>query len=81
MTHQTTAQPPLPKVLWALVVWQFRDWYGRDDRARQHLSVDKPVINVPVPVAGQLISAGALLMCIGAPCSLQSLQLGIDADC
>ena len=66
MTQQTTAQLPLPKVLWALLFGNFVIGTGVMI-VPGTLSVISQSMQVSVAVAGQLISAGALLMCIGAP--------------
>ncbi len=59
-------QPPLPPVLWALLFGNFVIATG--------VMIVAGVLNeiavglqVPVPTAGQLIAAGALLMCVSAP--------------
>ncbi len=66
MMHQKTEQLPLPKVLWALLFGNFVIGTGVMI-VPGTLSVISQSLHVPVATAGQLISAGALLMCIGAP--------------
>ena len=66
MMHQNTDQLPLPKVLWALLFGNFVIGTGVMI-VPGTLSVISQSMGVSVAVAGQLISAGALLMCIGAP--------------
>lgn len=66
MTTQNTAPPPLPKVLWALLFGNFVIGTGVMI-VPGTLSVISQSLRIPVATAGQLISAGALLMCIGAP--------------
>ena len=66
MLHQNTEQLPLPKVLWALLFGNFVIGTGVMI-VPGTLSVISQSMGVSVAVAGQLISAGALLMCIGAP--------------
>jgi predicted MFS family arabinose efflux permease len=70
MAHQKLlqkhAQPALPKVLWALLFGNFVIGTGVMV-VPGTLSVISQSLRVPVATAGQLISAGALLMCIGAP--------------
>lgn len=56
----------LPKVLWALLFGNFVIGTGVMI-VPGTLSVISQSLRVPVATAGQLISAGALLMCIGAP--------------
>ncbi|MEQ1535958.1 MAG: MFS transporter [Burkholderiaceae bacterium] len=76
MTQQYTAQQPLPKVLWALLFGNFVIGTGVMI-VPGTLSVISQSMDVSVAVAGQLISAGALLMCIGAPL-LASVVAGWD---
>jgi predicted MFS family arabinose efflux permease len=72
MTHSNMTQPEklnapkLPKVLWALLFGNFVIGTGVMI-VPGVLSVISQALLVPVATAGQLISAGALLMCIGAP--------------
>jgi predicted MFS family arabinose efflux permease len=66
MTNQTAPQLPLPKVLWALLFGNFVIGTGVMI-VPGTLSVLSQSLRVPVATAGHLISAGALLMCIGAP--------------
>ncbi len=66
MTKQQTLQTPMPKVLWALLFGNFVIGTGVMI-VPGTLSVISQSLHVPVATAGQLISAGALLMCIGAP--------------
>ena len=66
MTKQQTLQTPMPKVLWALLFGNFVIGTGVMI-VPGTLSVISESLHVPVATAGQLISAGALLMCIGAP--------------
>ena len=75
MGYQNTSQsglpphlkpPKLPKVLWALLFGNFVIGTGVMI-VPGTLSVISQSMQVSVAVAGQLISAGALLMCIGAP--------------
>jgi predicted MFS family arabinose efflux permease len=66
MTIQNTLPPPLPKVLWALLFGNFVIGTGVMI-VPGTLSVISQSLRIPVATAGQLISAGALLMCIGAP--------------
>ncbi|MEY3781857.1 MAG: hypothetical protein RIS97_35, partial [Pseudomonadota bacterium] len=66
MMPQNTEQLPLPKVLWALLFGNFVIGTGVMI-VPGTLSVISQSMSVSVAVAGQLISAGALLMCIGAP--------------
>ncbi len=66
MSFQHPAQPPLPKVLWALLFGNFVIGTGVMI-VPGTLSVISQSMGVTVAIAGQLISAGALLMCIGAP--------------
>ena len=66
MMHQNTEQLPLPKVLWTLLFGNFVIGTGVMI-VPGTLSVISQSLHVPVATAGQLISAGALLMCIGAP--------------
>jgi predicted MFS family arabinose efflux permease len=66
MTHQNVVQQPLPKVLWALLFGNFVIGTGVMV-VPGTLNVISQSMNVSVAVTGQLISAGALLMCIGAP--------------
>ena len=66
MMHQNTEQLPLPKVLWALLFGNFVIGTGVMI-VPGTLSVISQSMGVTVAIAGQLISAGALLMCIGAP--------------
>jgi predicted MFS family arabinose efflux permease len=66
MTKQNIAQPSLPKVLWALLFGNFVIGTGVMI-VPGTLSVISQSLRIPVATAGQLISAGALLMCIGAP--------------
>jgi predicted MFS family arabinose efflux permease len=70
MAHQKLSQkhlqPALPKVLWALLFGNFVIGTGVMI-VPGTLSVISQSLRVPVATAGQLISAGALLMCIGAP--------------
>jgi predicted MFS family arabinose efflux permease len=66
MTQQHTLQTPMPKVLWALLFGNFVIGTGVMI-VPGTLSVISQSLHVPVATAGQLISAGALLMCIGAP--------------
>lgn len=76
MTQQTTAPPPLPKVLWALLFGNFVIGTGVMI-VPGTLSVISQSMVVSVAVAGQLISAGALLMCLSAPL-LASVVAGWD---
>jgi predicted MFS family arabinose efflux permease len=64
--QQQTAQQPLPKILWALLFGNFVIGTGVMI-VPGTLSVISQSMRVSVATAGQLISAGALLMCIGAP--------------
>lgn len=66
MTTQNTLPPPLPRVLWALLFGNFVIGTGVMI-VPGTLSVISQSLRIPVATAGQLISAGALLMCIGAP--------------
>jgi predicted MFS family arabinose efflux permease len=66
MTTQSTPLQPLPKVLWALLFGNFVIGTGVMI-VPGTLSVISQSLRIPVATAGQLISAGALLMCIGAP--------------
>lgn len=66
MRMQNTPQAPLPKVLWALLFGNFVIGTGVMI-VPGTLSVISQSLQVSVATAGQLISAGALLMCIGAP--------------
>ena len=66
MVDQTSAQPPLPRVLWALLFGNFVIGTGVMI-VPGTLSVISQSLSVSVSTAGHLISAGALLMCIGAP--------------
>lgn len=66
MTTQSTPLQPLPKVLWALLFGNFVIGAGVMI-VPGTLSVISQSLRIPVATAGQLISAGALLMCIGAP--------------
>ena len=66
MTTQNALPPPLPKVLWALLFGNFVIGTGVMI-VPGTLSVISQSLRIPVATAGQLISAGALLMCIGAP--------------
>ena len=66
MAYQHPAQLPLPKVLWALLFGNFVIGTGVMI-VPGTLSVISQSMGVTVAIAGQLISAGALLMCIGAP--------------
>lgn len=61
-----TQTEKLPKVLWALLFGNFVIGTGVMI-VPGTLSVISQSLRVPVAAAGQLISAGALLMCIGAP--------------
>lgn len=60
------ARGALPRVLWALMFGNFVIGTGVMVVAGT-LSDISASLNVSVPVAGQLISAAALLMCLGAP--------------
>ncbi|MEY4910427.1 MAG: hypothetical protein RL761_90 [Pseudomonadota bacterium] len=66
MGNQKTSQQPLPKVLWALLFGNFVIGTGVMI-VPGTLSVISQSLSVTVSTAGHLISAGALLMCIGAP--------------
>ena len=66
MAQQNKVQQPLPKVLWALLFGNFVIGTGVMI-VPGTLNVISQSMLVSVAVAGQLISAGALLMCIGAP--------------
>jgi predicted MFS family arabinose efflux permease len=66
MANPHSMQQPLPKVLWALLFGNFVIGTGVMI-VPGTLSVISQSMQVSVAVAGQLISAGALLMCIGAP--------------
>ena len=66
MIDQKVAKAPLPKVLWALLFGNFVIGTGVLI-VPGALSAISQSVSVSIPVAGQLISAGALLMCIGAP--------------
>lgn len=66
MTHQNSIRQPMPKVLWALLFGNFVIGTGVMI-VPGTLSVISQSLRIPVATAGQLISAGALLMCIGAP--------------
>ncbi len=66
MVDQTSAQPPLPRVLWALLFGNFVIGTGVMI-VPGTLSVISQSLSVSVSTAGHLISAGALLMCVGAP--------------
>ena len=65
-TQTQTPQTTMPKVLWALLFGNFVIGTGVMI-VPGTLSVISQSLQVPVATAGQLISAGALLMCIGAP--------------
>jgi predicted MFS family arabinose efflux permease len=60
------AQPALPSVLWPLLFGNFVIGSGVMVVAGT-LNEISTSLHVSVPTAGQLISAGALLMCLGAP--------------
>lgn len=64
--NQNTDQYQQPKVLWALLFGNFVIGTGVMI-VPGTLGVISQSMSVSVAVAGQLISAGALLMCIGAP--------------
>ena len=66
MTKTQTPQTTMPKVLWALLFGNFVIGTGVMI-VPGTLSVISQSLRIPVATAGQLISAGALLMCIGAP--------------
>lgn len=66
MAHVNNVKQPLPKVLWALLFGNFVIGTGVMI-VPGTLNVISQSMHVSVAVAGQLISAGALLMCIGAP--------------
>ena len=66
MSKQNTSRTALPKVLWALLFGNFVIGTGVMI-VPGTLSVISQSLQVSVATAGQLISAGALLMCIGAP--------------
>lgn len=66
MMNQNTDQYQQPKVLWALLFGNFVIGTGVMI-VPGTLGVISQSMSVSVAVAGQLISAGALLMCIGAP--------------
>jgi predicted MFS family arabinose efflux permease len=59
-------EPALPPVLWALLFGNFVIGTGVMV-VPGTLNDISASLNVSIPVAGQLISAGALLMCLGAP--------------
>jgi len=61
-----TTPPPLPRVLWALLFGNFVIGTGVMV-VPGTLNEISTSLAVPVATAGQLISAGALLMCLGAP--------------
>ncbi|MCJ0763402.1 MFS transporter [Variovorax terrae] len=65
-TGTTARQPPLPGVLWALLLGNFVIGTGVMV-VPGTLNELSSSLNVPVATAGQLISAGALVMCLGAP--------------
>ncbi len=66
MAQQIAVKQPLPRVLWALLFGNFVIGTGVMV-VPGTLNVISQSMNVSVAVTGQLISAGALLMCIGAP--------------
>jgi predicted MFS family arabinose efflux permease len=61
-----SSEPALPPVLWALLFGNFVIGTGVMV-VPGTLNDISASLNVSIPVAGQLISAGALLMCLGAP--------------
>src|SRR5256885_14452582 len=70
------AQPALPAVLWPLLFGNFVIGTGVMV-VPGTLNEISSSLNVSVATAGQLISAAALLMCLGAP-SLAALVAGWD---
>jgi predicted MFS family arabinose efflux permease len=66
MVNKKSSQLPLPKVLWALLFGNFVIGTGVMI-VPGTLSVISQSLSVSVSMAGYLISAGALLMCLGAP--------------
>lgn len=65
-TANAAASPPMPGVLWALLFGNFVIGTGVMI-VPGTLNEISSSLNVPVATAGQLISAAALLMCLGAP--------------
>ena len=71
---RSTASVAMPSVLWALTFGNFVIGTGVMVVAGTLNDISSS-LNVSVPVAGQLISAAALLMCLGAP-----LMVAVVAD-